>query len=52
MVALDGNGKPIEVPKLKLVTEEDRQLYNAGLKRYNERVKRLKVTKRLRKKQA
>ncbi len=52
MVALDGNGKPIEVPKLKLVTDEDKQLYNAGLKRYNERVKRLKVTKRLRKKQA
>ncbi|MGC8562016.1 MAG: acyl-CoA thioesterase [Thermoplasmata archaeon] len=50
MVALDDNGKPVEVPKLKLETEEDRQLYKAGLKRYNERVKRLKVAKELRKK--
>ena len=49
MVALDEKGKPVEVPKLKLETEEDRKLYNAGLKRYNERAKRLKVAKRLRK---
>ncbi|MCL4333409.1 MAG: acyl-CoA thioesterase [Candidatus Thermoplasmatota archaeon] len=46
MVALDDNGKPVEVPKLKLETDEDRSLFNAGQQRYDERAKRMKMTKK------
>jgi acyl-CoA hydrolase len=42
MVALDDSGKSVEVPHLKLETDEDKSLYEAGLNRYNERAVRVK----------
>jgi acyl-CoA hydrolase len=49
MVALDENGKPTPVPKLKLETEEERKTYQEGLRRYTDRTKRLKMMDRMRK---
>ena len=49
MVALDESARPIQVPRLKLQTEEDKNFFQAGLKRYDERVKRLKMLKRTKK---
>jgi acyl-CoA hydrolase len=46
MVALDDNGKPVEVPQLKLETEEDKALFNAGQERYDQRAKRMKYVKK------
>jgi acyl-CoA hydrolase len=46
MVALDEDGRPVPVPPLKLETEEDRKLFAAGQKRYDERAKRVKHMKR------
>ncbi|MGC8645326.1 MAG: acyl-CoA thioesterase [Thermoplasmata archaeon] len=45
MVALDDEGRPVPVPRLKLETEEDRKLFNDGLKRYNERNERLRLAR-------
>ncbi|MCW6158480.1 MAG: acyl-CoA thioesterase [Thermoplasmatales archaeon] len=41
MVALDDGGKPVDAPQLKVESEEDKMLFQAGLKRYQERSKRL-----------
>ncbi|MEM0130438.1 MAG: hotdog domain-containing protein, partial [Thermoplasmatales archaeon] len=45
LVALDDSGKPVPVPRLKLENDEDRKLFNEGLKRYEERKQRLKMAK-------
>lgn len=37
-VALDKNGKPTPIPKLKLETEEDRQKFEAGKMRMEKRI--------------
>ncbi len=46
MVALDDSGKPVPVPPLKVETEEDRKLFEAAKKRYEERRKRIDSLKR------
>ncbi len=46
MVALDDSGKPVEAPQLKIETADDRRLYDAGLKRYQDRAKRMKLMKK------
>lgn len=46
MVALDDSGKPVPVPPLKVETEEDRKLFEAAKKRYEERRKRIDILKR------
>lgn len=45
MVALDNSGKPVEVPRLKLETDEDKKLFQLGLDRYEERAQRVKLMK-------
>ncbi|MEM4084637.1 MAG: acyl-CoA thioesterase [Thermoplasmata archaeon] len=45
LVALDDSGTPVPVPRLKLENDEDRKLFNEGLKRYEERKQRLKMAK-------
>ena len=42
MVAIDHNGKPMEVPRLKLETENERIEWNGGKKRYQLRKSRRK----------
>ena len=42
MVAIDHNGKPMEVPRLKLETENERREWNGGKKRYQLRKSRRK----------
>ena len=42
MVAIDHNGKPMEVPRLKLETETERIAWNGGKKRYQLRKSRRK----------
>ena len=42
MVAIDHNGKPMEVPRLKLETENERIEWNGGTKRYQLRKSRRK----------
>ena len=42
MVAIDHNGKPMEVPRLKLETENERIEWNGGKKRYQLRKRRRK----------
>ncbi|MDR1018430.1 MAG: acyl-CoA thioesterase [Lachnospiraceae bacterium] len=42
MVAIDDDGKPLEVPGLDIETEEERLEWEAGEKRYNLRKKRYK----------
>ena len=37
MVAVDLEGKPIEVPSLKVSTEEEERLFNEGMARYQAR---------------
>ncbi len=46
MVALDNSAKPVEVPRLKLETDEDKKLFKLGLERYDERAKRVKLMKK------
>jgi len=41
LVAIDENGKPTDVPRLKLETEEDKKLFEEGYQRYLARKKRL-----------
>ncbi len=41
LVAIGEDGKPTEVPKLKLENEEDRKLFKEGKRRYEERKKRM-----------
>jgi acyl-CoA hydrolase len=41
LVAIDENGKPTDVPRLKLETEEDKKLFEEGYQRYIARKKRL-----------
>jgi Acyl-CoA hydrolase len=41
LVAIDENGKPTDVPRLKLETEEDNKLFEEGYQRYLARKKRL-----------
>lgn len=33
MIAVDEDGKPVPVPKLELITEDDKRRYNDALKR-------------------
>jgi acyl-CoA hydrolase len=46
MVALDNSAKPVEVPRLRLETDEDKKLFQLGLERYDERAKRVKLMKK------
>jgi Acyl-CoA hydrolase len=41
LVAIDENGKPTDVPRLKSETEEDKKLFEEGYQRYLARKKRL-----------
>lgn len=40
MVAIDDNGKPLEVPGLKIETEEEKEAWEAGQRRYDLRKQR------------
>ncbi len=46
MVALDDSGRSVEVPQLKIETADDKRLYDAGIKRYQDRAKRMKQMKK------
>jgi len=37
MVAVDAQGKAVEVPPLAVITEEEERLFNEGLARYRAR---------------
>lgn len=43
-VSLDKDGKPLQVPPIELVTEEERRLFEEGQKRYQEHKKRRNQT--------
>jgi acyl-CoA hydrolase len=45
LVAVDRDDKPVEVPGLKLETDEDKKLFLEGQQRYNDRKKRLQEMK-------
>lgn len=45
MVALDNSGKPVEAPRLKLESDEDKKLYQAGKERHDEREQRIRQMK-------
>ena len=51
MVGLDDSGKPVDVPQLKVESEEDKKLFQAALKRYEERSKRVSHMKKQEKEQ-
>ena len=51
MVALDDSGKPVDAPQLKVESEEDKKLFQAALKRYQERSKRVSLMKKQEKEQ-
>lgn len=42
MVALDENGRPVEVPQIELETDEEKRLFEEGLQRHDQKAKKAK----------